>query len=76
MLCKDLRGTTVGYATVPSAELLLPVGVLCILIGYWAPWVAHPAAGLVQNGFDLSEFVKFLPQVKDGSLRSKMAASL
>jgi len=28
--------------------------------------VGHPAAGLVQNGFDLSEFVKFLPQVKSG----------
>lgn len=42
-------------------------GLLLILIGYWAPWVAHPAAGLVQNGFDLSEFVKFLPQVKSGS---------
>lgn len=29
--------------------------------------MAHPAAGLVQNGFDLCEFVKFMPQVKDGS---------
>jgi len=55
------------YFTAPSTGLLLLVGVLCILVGYWAPWVAHPAAGLLQNGFDLSEFVKFLPQVKDGS---------
>lgn len=47
--------------------LLLLGGVLCTLIGYWAPWVGHPAAGLVQNGFDLSEFVKFLPQVKSGN---------
>jgi len=39
---------------------------LCILVGYWAPWVGHPAAGLVQNAFDLSEFVKFLPQVRNG----------
>lgn len=42
-------------------------GPFLILIGYWAPWVAHPAAGLVQNGFDLSEFVKFLPPVESGS---------
>jgi len=49
------------------AQALMLSGLLLILIGYWAPWVAHPAAGLVQNGFDLSEFVKFLPQVKDGS---------
>lgn len=49
-----------------GVRLALLLGVVCILVGYWAPWVAHPAAGLVQNGFDLSEFVKFLPQVKTG----------
>jgi len=47
-------------------RILTLFGLLSILIGYWAPWVDHPAAGLVQNGFDLSEFVKFLPQVKSG----------
>jgi hypothetical protein len=51
----------------PGRSWLLLAGVLAILIGYWAPWVGHPVAGLVQNGFDLSEFVKFLPQVKNGS---------
>jgi len=45
------------------------LGLLLILVGYWAPWVDHPAAGLVQNAFDLSEFVKFMPQVKSGSER-------
>lgn len=51
------------------ARFLMLSGLLLILIGYWAPWVDHPAAGLVQNGFDLSEFVKFMPQVKSGSER-------
>lgn len=50
-----------------TSVLIMLFGLLLILIGYWAPWVAHPAAGLVQNGFDLSEFVKFLPQVKSGA---------
>lgn len=43
------------------------LGLFLILIGYWAPWVDDPVAGLVQNGFDLTEFVKFMPQVKSGS---------
>jgi hypothetical protein len=56
-----------AYLKASGAGLLHLGGVVCILIGYWAPWVGHPAAGLVQNAFDLSEFVKFLPQVKSGS---------
>jgi len=47
--------------------IIMLFGLLLILVGYWAPWVDHPAAGLVQNGFDLSEFVKFIPQVRGGS---------
>jgi len=62
-----MRAGEVSYQTTTHARFLSLAGVLCILIGYWAPWIAHPAAGLVQNGFDLSEFIKFLPQVKDNS---------
>ncbi len=61
-----MRSEARASVSTPGMGLLLLGGVLCTLIGYWAPWVGHPAAGLVQNGFDLSEFVKFLPQVKSG----------
>jgi len=54
-------------ASMSTGALL--VGMLCMLVGYWAPWIAHPAVGLVQNGFDLGEFTQFLPQVKAGDER-------
>ena len=38
------------------------------LVGFWAPWLTHPAAALRLNGFELSEWVTFLPGVRDGSL--------
>ena len=61
-----LKGKKSTFFTVSEGRWLI-VGVLCTLVGYWAPWITHRSVGLVQNGFDLSEFVKFLPQVKDGS---------
>jgi len=38
------------------------------LAGYYGPWVAHRAAGLVIIGLDLAEYVKFLPQVASGQV--------
>jgi hypothetical protein len=38
------------------------------LAGYLAPWLTHPAAGLRLSGFELAEWVTFLPGVRDGSL--------
>ncbi len=38
------------------------------LLGFWMPWLTHPAAALRLNGFELSEWVTFLPGVRDGSL--------
>jgi hypothetical protein len=38
------------------------------LAGYWLPWLSHPAAALRLNGYELSEWVTFLPGVRDGSL--------
>jgi hypothetical protein len=37
--------------------------------GYWAPWIAHRAAALNFNGYELSEWITFLDAVRDGSLR-------
>src|SRR5260221_287867 len=38
------------------------------LIGYWLPWLTHPVAALRLNGYELSEWVTYLPGVRDGSL--------
>jgi hypothetical protein len=38
------------------------------LAGFWTPWLTHPAAALRLNGYELSEWVTYLPGVRDGSL--------
>lgn len=50
-------------------RLLLPLGWLLAAVGYYGPWISHPAAALTLSGGDLGEFVKFLPGIVDGSLR-------
>lgn len=45
---------------------ILPLGFA--LLGYWTPWLTHPAASLRLNGYELSEWVTFLPGVRDGTL--------
>ncbi|MGH2522685.1 MAG: hypothetical protein ACRDH2_09315 [Anaerolineales bacterium] len=44
----------------------LPLGLA--LFGYWTPWLTHPAASLRLNGYELSEWVTFLPGVRAGAL--------
>lgn len=46
----------------PRLALLLAV------LGYWLPWLTHPAAALRLNAYELSEWITFLPGVRDGSL--------
>ncbi len=57
-----------GSATPPTrsyARFLLTLACLAVaIVGYWGPWVDHFAAALVIPGFDLAEYVKFLPQVR------------
>ena len=38
------------------------------LVGYWLPWLTHTDSALRLNGYELSEWVTFLPGVRDGSL--------
>lgn len=47
---------------------LWPAACLIVLAGYFAPWIDHAAAGLVVTGLDLGEYVKFLPEVRDGTI--------
>lgn len=42
-------------------------GLALALVGYWAPWLPATAAALQLNGFELAEWVTFLPEVRDGS---------
>ena len=48
--------------------LLRGLGLLLVLAAYWAPWVAHPSAGLAIAEIDFNEFPKFMPQVRSGEL--------
>jgi hypothetical protein len=48
---------------------LLPLSLLLGVAGYFGPWVAHRAAGLVILGSDLAEYVKFLAEVRAGAIR-------
>ena len=38
------------------------------LVGYWLPWLTQPAAALRLNGYELSEWITFLPGVRAGAL--------
>ena len=38
------------------------------LVGYWLPWLTAPSAALRLNGYELSEWVTYLPGVRDGTL--------
>lgn len=54
--------------TSPRSRLMLWCGIALAVAGYFGPWVPHKAAGLVQLGYDLAEYVKFLPEVRAGTL--------
>lgn len=45
-----------------------PVALLLAFAGYLGPWVDHRAAALVLSGQDMGEFVKFLPEVREGKV--------
>jgi hypothetical protein len=50
---------------VKSTALTL-VGVLLVLIGFFSPWIPHRAAGLALTGFEIGEWIKFVPEVRAG----------
>src|SRR5687767_6493572 len=58
---------TSGLGTRPFPRLRT-FSILLALVGYWAPWLTHPAAALRLNGYELSEWITFLPGVRDGTL--------
>jgi hypothetical protein len=40
------------------------LGIALVVVGIWGAWIPHRAAALVLSGWDLAEFVKFLPGIK------------
>jgi len=48
------------------SRYLLLLTLALIGAGYFGPWVAHPAAGLILSADDLGEWVKFLPVYRAG----------
>lgn len=59
----------------PPGGLLL----LCLALtwlGYVMPWVTHQSAALQINGFDLAEWMTFLPEVRSGSLAANRITQL
>ena len=50
------------------ARLLIPVGGVVTLVGYFGAWIQHPVAGLTVTGLDLAEYVKFLVPVRTGEI--------
>ena len=63
--------TDIPNSTASSSRLLGAASLAALLValaGFWSPWLTHPAAALRLNGFDLAEWVTFLPGVRDGSL--------
>ncbi len=49
-------------------DVLRLLAFMLALVSYWAPWVAHTAAGLSLAEQDLTEFPKFMPQVRQHEL--------
>lgn len=47
---------------------LLTAALLVGWLGFWGPWLAHPAAALQLNAYELSEWVTFLPAVRSGEV--------
>lgn len=48
---------------------ILPLSLFLTLVGYFGPWVDHNVAGLVVTGLDFGEYVKFLPVVREGTVK-------
>ena len=60
--------TRLGTAGSRALLMTRTLGLVLVLAGYWAPWVAHPSAGLAIAEIDFNEFPKFMPQVRSGEL--------
>ncbi|HID62024.1 MAG TPA: hypothetical protein EYP49_04700 [Anaerolineae bacterium] len=51
-----------------KSQIVLILGLVLAIVGYFGPWVDHKTAALVLTGQDMGEFVKFLPEVRAGTV--------
>ncbi len=51
-------------------------GLALVWLGYFGPWVTHQSGALSINGFDLAEWMTFLPEVRNGSLPANRITQL
>ena len=51
-----------------KSQIVLILGLALAIVGYFGPWVDHKTAALVLTGQDMGEFVKFLPEVRAGTV--------
>lgn len=51
-----------------SATLLILLGWLLVVVGYWGPWAWAEPAGLRVLGLDLAEYSKFVAEVRSGQI--------
>jgi hypothetical protein len=42
--------------------------VALVLVGYWRAWIPHRGAGLALTGWDLTEWIKFIPAWRAGTI--------
>ena len=47
--------------------VLTASGIVLVLVGFLSPWIDHREAGLALTGFEMGEWIKFAPQVREGS---------
>lgn len=46
-------------------------GLTAVVLGYFLVWMPHSSVGLTLIGLDISEWVKFLPQMRSGELPNR-----
>lgn len=55
------------FRHLPLIRSVTALGLVLLWLGYFLPWVPHPAAALSMGAYDLSDWVTRLPPMQDGS---------
>jgi multisubunit Na+/H+ antiporter MnhB subunit len=62
---EDVRGRSLStFLSKQLRTLLTAIAVGLILIGFFSPWVTHNTAGLAMTGFEIGEWIKFVPEMR------------
>lgn len=47
-------------------KIVLLIGIVTVMAGFFSPWIQHKTAGLSITGFEMAEWIKFAPEVQSG----------